>query len=399
MRIAIFAERFPASGGGIAVAHEALATLLAKEHEVSLYAFADPSSVSDTTICRKRGNQLLKHFVEWLLVAKVRKHAPHGELSVMKKIANTFVNIRAMNASLKYFNPQVIISSDDQVPLLGLNPPKHTRVIWVAHHNYSRFLNHPYITLPCPYEHFLAHRLELRSVRKAHHAVFPSKYMENVFRSTLSESVPGIVIPNYVRPLPELPPREALRAQWGIQPNKIGIFFPSGGTDIKGSRFLPEIIRRLCSANPQLFFVISGPIYDSLRPELEFLKSRGNIIAPGPLPLDENLKVASLTDFCISPAMLENYSCALLECQLLGLPVITFDVGGNPELIEQHETGWSVTFNDIDAIVVRAQQLISAPQKLAEMSQKSVKRATRLTDASNILNGYRSVWDTLGLLP
>jgi glycosyltransferase involved in cell wall biosynthesis len=327
MKIAIFAERFPAFGGGIAVAHEALGKLLSTHHHVRFYAFSDPSSISEENVCRKRGNSLVKRFAELFLTAKVRRHAPQGDLSLVRKIASTFVNVRAMKHDITSYSPDVIIVSDDQIPLLGMHLPKRSKIIWVAHHNYSRFMNHPYLPSTCPYELFLAHRLELRASRKAHYAIFPSQYMEDVFRRTLSESLPGMVIPNYVSPLPNLRDKKILREKWQIPADKIGVFFPSGGTEIKGSRFLPEIIRRLSSTNNNLFFVVSGPIYDSLRPELDHLHSHYRILAPGPLAHTENLELASLTNLCISPALLENYSCALLECQLLGLPVITFNVG------------------------------------------------------------------------
>lgn len=397
MRIAIFAERFPASGGGIAVAHEALGNLLSVEHDVRYYAFADPSIITEGNICRKRGNSLAKRLVEFALTTKVRRHAPQGTLSIVKKIASTFVNVRAMKNDLKTFRPEVIITSDDQVPLLGMPLPNGAKTIWVAHHNYSRFMNHPYIPFPCPYELFLAHRLELRAARKAHYAVFPSHYMEKVFRNTISDSMPGTVIPNYLKPLPNLNTKKTVRDKYQIASNKVGVFFPSGGTEIKGARFLPEIVRRIGSTNSNVFFVISGPIYDSLRPELDYLRLLYNIYAPGALGHVENLELASSADFCVSPALVENYSCALLECQLLGLPVITFDVGGNSELVAQDETGWTVPFNDVNAIVEKSQLLINHPQKLAQLSLQAKSHAAQLTDNSKILDGYRNVWNFLGL--
>lgn len=397
MRIAVLAENFPPRSGGIAVAHKALGELLSSNHTVRYYAFDDESASSDETCFRAKGSKLLAILLEQLLVCKVRQHARVGTVTCVREIARTFASVKNMTKDLRNFSPDIIIVSDHQVPLLGLKNNLQSKIIWIAHHNYTRFLNNPFLPVPCEYDYFLSHRLERRAAKRCDFAVFPSSYMEGIFRNTLNDAVPGKRIPNYSNATILRARNMDARNNWGILPEEIAILFPSGGSPIKGARFLPELIRRINQFATKACFCISGYIDDALNREIEYLRGYCKILTPGKLIHTQNLEFSSATDFCISPTLIENYSCAILECQAMGLPVITFDIGGNKEIVEHNKTGWSVEFPNIDEIVYKAKLLIENSLLRNEMSHLSLMRAKRLNSASDILDNYNDIFSQLQL--
>ncbi len=389
LRIAIFGEKFPPQGGGIATAHFNLNRLLGSHHETRLFAFVDEERQSDSIVCRGRGNALVGFLIEKALCAFVRRYDRNGQIDCCRKIARTLASVRSMNSELVRFQPHIVVLSDDRLPALGLRRPKGAKLLWVAHHNYVRFIDHAFLPVSCRYDYFLAHRLERRAARKCDFAVFPSNYMQQVFRDTLSSSMPGAVIPNYfdMTQLEQLN-RTEIRRRLLIEDREILVFIPSGGTEVKGARFVPEIIRRISRIAKHIGFVITGPISGQLQPELELLKTSHRILTPGSVAHEVNLEYAAACDLAVSPALLENYSCALLECSAIGLPVVTFCVGGNSEIVEDGVTGFVVPTVDIDSLCDRTAELITDPSKRMCFSAAAKQRASQLCNGDAIAVKY-----------
>ncbi len=385
LRIAIFGEKFPPSGGGIATAHFNLHRLLSRKYDTHLFAFVDENTASDQDVCRGSGSRILGWLLETGLTRYVRRYDRSGTVDCCRMIAKSIASVRSMNSALARFRPDVVVVSDYLLPALGLKRPTGARMVWMAHHNYTRFMNQPLLPVSCQYDHFLAHRLERRAVRKCDFAVFPSRYMERVFRATLHDTMPGAVIPNYfdLTQIKRLN-RVEIRRKLVIEDQEILVFIPSGGTDVKGARFVPEIIRRIARISEHIGFVITGPINSQLQPELELLKTSHRILTPGPVTLEVNLDYAAACDLAVSPALLENYSCALLECSVIGLPVVTFNVGGNSEIVEDGVTGYVVTKVDIDSLCDRSADLITNATKRMCFSEAAKKRASQLCNGDEI---------------
>lgn len=73
----------------------------------------------------------------------------------------------------------------------------------------------------------------------------------------------------------------------------------------------------------------------------------------------------------LATRMRENASGALLESLAAGIPVIASDVGGNPELVQEGETGWLAPADDVEAwreALHRCKAL--SPERRAEMGAR-----------------------------
>lgn len=70
----------------------------------------------------------------------------------------------------------------------------------------------------------------------------------------------------------------------------------------------------------------------------------------------------SQSDIFIHPTYHEGFSLSLVEASMLGLPIIATDVGGNPEIIIDHETGLLVPVKDSVEIAKKIEELITNPE-------------------------------------
>jgi glycosyltransferase involved in cell wall biosynthesis len=392
-RIAILAETFPPAGGGVPAAHYALYQLLKRQHVVRLFAFADRRP-SNAEIIRSHGIGWVTKIASRLAALYVSRFDQAGGSPESQRIASTAAAILRLNRKLARFRPEIVFVPDFAAPGLGLMRPKGARLVWMAHHNYRRFDNIPVLPLPGWYDNYLAHRLERRALRKFDYAIFPSRYMERVFRETLDPDMRGRVIPH--SPLvdtPEIQSRSAIREELGLGDEAILVYIPSGGTAAKGERYVFEIVRRLKAAAPDVRFFLSGEISPRLSAELSSVLPPESVLAPGRIPLNENLRYTRAADIAVSPTLVENFSCALLEAQTLGIPCVTFDTGGNTELVQNGETGYVVPYLDVEALVTRSIEVMTDPQLRQRMASQARARAAAQSDAQLIRQSYEEVME------
>ncbi len=82
----------------------------------------------------------------------------------------------------------------------------------------------------------------------------------------------------------------------------------------------------------------------------------------------------AIMDVFVVTSLIEGSSFAILEAMAIGKPVIATDVGGNPELVADGETGFLVGVNDTDALADRMANLLADDEKAAAMGQAGRER-------------------------
>lgn len=66
---------------------------------------------------------------------------------------------------------------------------------------------------------------------------------------------------------------------------------------------------------------------------------------------NELAKIYSAADVFVNPTREDNYPTVNMESIACGTPVITFNTGGSPEIIEQNKTGIILMNEDINALI------------------------------------------------
>jgi glycosyltransferase involved in cell wall biosynthesis len=108
---------------------------------------------------------------------------------------------------------------------------------------------------------------------------------------------------------------------------------------------------------------------------------------PGALPISDNIAVLKGCDFGVSPTLIESFGMALLEAGFCGVPMVTFDVGGNSELIREGENGFLVPLLDIEALVAKAAALFDG-NLLAALRLSTGNSVKRRYDQRSIASLY-----------
>jgi glycosyltransferase involved in cell wall biosynthesis len=175
---------------------------------------------------------------------------------------------------------------------------------------------------------------------------------------------------NGIDEIHSLNPDEKLRLRGSLNINPEQVVFISVGRlvsikrhdlAIKAMAELPDRVRY------KLLIVGDGPERDSLNQLVGSLNLEENVSFLGFRNDVQNLLQASDSFLLASDS--EGLSCSISEAMMAGLPVIATAVGGNPELVQQDQTGFLVIPNSESALAEKMELLAgdsSLRQKLGD---------------------------------
>ncbi len=130
---------------------------------------------------------------------------------------------------------------------------------------------------------------------------------------------------------------------------------------VKGHRYLLEALPQVLNVVPNTTVLLIG------RGELEVeLKAQAKALGVDDkvrfLGLRDDIpKLLAVMDVFAMPSLSEGLSIALLEAMAAGKPVVATNVGGNPELVQEGETGYLVPAEHPDALAQALIRLLSDP--------------------------------------
>lgn len=127
--------------------------------------------------------------------------------------------------------------------------------------------------------------------------------------------------------------------------------------DRKGFHRVIEVLPALAATYPELVYLIvggespEGNIRERLEHQVKMLKLEKNVRFLGAYP-SEKLKVPlSAADLFVLATANEGWANVFLEAMACGLPVITTEVGGNKEVVNDTNLGTVVPFDDSAALL------------------------------------------------
>jgi N-acetyl-alpha-D-glucosaminyl L-malate synthase BshA len=97
-------------------------------------------------------------------------------------------------------------------------------------------------------------------------------------------------------------------------------------------------------------------------------------------------------DVLLLPSDIESFGLAALEGMACGVPAICSRVGGVPEVIRDGVEGFLVEARDVQTMAARAVEILSNPERQAEMSRAARKRALRQFCSNNIIPLYEDLY-------
>ena len=188
--------------------------------------------------------------------------------------------------------------------------------------------------------------------------------------------------------------KRRLRTELGIAPadqilGLVGSLYP-----VKGHHHLLAAVPQVLRVYPQATFLIvgKGDLEDSLREEVT---RRGLEKAVRFLGYREDVpKLLSIMDIFVLPSLSEGLSLALLEAMAAGKPVVATNVGGNPELVRDGVTGFSVPPQDPDALAGGILSLLGDEGRRKIFGENGRKRVQQHFSLQAMADNYQKLYET-----
>jgi glycosyltransferase involved in cell wall biosynthesis len=133
------------------------------------------------------------------------------------------------------------------------------------------------------------------------------------------------------------------------------------------------------SGTVHAWIVGDGPEYRTLKDQVQE-KNLGDRVRL----LGQRADVPALlaaSDIFVLPSRYEGMPLAVIEAMASGLPCIVTRIGGNPELVEDGRTGWTVAPDDSNALAERLSKLIADPALRRAMGAAGRARAQKFASS------------------
>jgi glycosyltransferase involved in cell wall biosynthesis len=178
------------------------------------------------------------------------------------------------------------------------------------------------------------------------------------------------VVPNASPPPAELPPREELRATYGIDGPTLA--FAGRLTAAKALDVAFEAIAEL----DDVTLLVAGDGEERARLEAS-AGARARFL--GPLPRERVLELLAVADAVLLSSSWENFPHVLVEALSVGTPVIATRVGGVPEIVEDGVNGLLVPAGDPHALAAAVRRFYADGELRARLTAAALPSASRFS--------------------
>jgi glycosyltransferase involved in cell wall biosynthesis len=163
---------------------------------------------------------------------------------------------------------------------------------------------------------------------------------------------------------PEVPP-ELMRDRLGIHPDELVIGTVARLFHLKGHEDLLNLAPRLVRAYPNVRFlwVGDGVLREHFQARMDQMGLRGRFIITGMVPPEQVPSLVGAMDIMVHPSRREGLARALPQGHLAAKPVVTYDIDGAREAVEDGVNGFVIEPFDQQALLQRLLELL-ADQRL-----------------------------------
>lgn len=111
--------------------------------------------------------------------------------------------------------------------------------------------------------------------------------------------------------------------------------------------------------------------------------------------VNELAKLYATSDIFVNPTYCDTFPTVNIESLACGTPVITYNVGGSPEIIDE-ETGWVLNKGDVEAIAQCVRKMTNeSPEEIENRRGKCRDRAVRLYNKEDRYKDYIGLYKEL----
>ena len=210
----------------------------------------------------------------------------------------------------------------------------------------------------------LLRRTRNRAVHRARHVFTPSAYLRELVVGWGIPAERVSVSPNPAPEVPALPPREELRAEFGLE----GPTLAFAGR-LMAAKALDVALAALALAPAaRLVIVGDGPDRAALERQRDALGLGSRVRFLGGRSRDDVLRIFRAADAVLLSSRWENFPHVIVEALAVGTPVIASAVGGVPEVVRDGENGLLVPAGDSEALAAAIRRLLGDDELRARLA-------------------------------
>jgi len=216
----------------------------------------------------------------------------------------------------------------------------------------------------------LLKKIEKFTADRAEKIITPSNYLKDIVSGWGIDEKKITVIYNAFAPVDIIEEKYSLRIRYKI--SGTAIFSAGRLVPWKGYDTLIDVVNEL--PETRLIIAGEGPDYDKLQEKIKKMGLENRVVLSGRLGKDDLLKQIKASDIFVLNTGYEGLSHQLLEVMSVGTPIITTNVGGNPELIKDEREGLLIDYNNKEqlkeAILKLSKKRVFADKLVANAKEK-----------------------------
>ena len=185
--------------------------------------------------------------------------------------------------------------------------------------------------------------------------------------------------------------KRAVRRQLKLPEDAIVIGFasPKGLVEqFKGGGYILEAYNYFVSKYPNLYFLCVGGKAENA-PTERFIQI--------PFVTDETVlaQIYCAADMFMYPSIADNCPLIVLELMGCGVPIVSFEVGGVPELIEHGKTGFLAPYKNIGELIHLTEQLVLDEAGRRRFGQAAIERLRERFTLDRMIDNHIRLYESL----
>jgi len=188
--------------------------------------------------------------------------------------------------------------------------------------------------------------------------------------------------------------REEVRKSLGIGEGQVVVGTIARLFELKGHEDLLELAPDLCArfANLRFLWVGDGVLRAEFERRIGQMELRDRFILTGLVPPSRVPELTAAMDVLVHPSRREGLARAIVQAQLSGKPVVTYDVDGNREGLVAGETGFLLPAFDKGKLSDALAVLLGDEGLRRRMGEKGREFAMRRFDAKVMVDALEKVY-------
>ena len=217
---------------------------------------------------------------------------------------------------------------------------------------------------------------------------------ENLRKETLATfalTQPVEVVPNFFIPSAVLRSRAAVRQELGMSDDEFLVVHTSNMRPPKRIDLLLQTFAGMRTKRARRLLILAGGSFAPYELLLADLDLRERVVVKGNVAGVEDYLAAA--DAGLYSSESESFGLSILETLFHNKPVVAFEVGGIPEVVQDGRSGFLHVFGDTAAMAASLDRLADSPELAERMGQAGRLFSEENFSAKKIVPHYEAIYD------